>query len=67
METASFSEKERALREVLSVALLRPVLVRWNSLYDALKQIPSLKDKLCAASDVLDIAELFRDDFEYIQ
>ena len=37
-------------------------------MYDALKKMLSLKDKLRAASDVLDIPELFRNnDFEYIQ
>ncbi|KYN09969.1 hypothetical protein ALC57_17907 [Trachymyrmex cornetzi] len=45
------SPKNReALKKYLKCALKRPVVTRWNSLYDCLKQIISLKDKLTAVS-----------------
>ncbi|XP_046604998.1 uncharacterized protein LOC124297738 [Neodiprion virginianus] len=41
------------LKEALEVALLRPVVVRWNSLYDSFLQSIALKDKLPDASTMI--------------
>lgn len=58
------------LSEYLKISLKRPVVTRWNALYDALKQIFELKNKLLS-SDLEAKVKYFLDfkeeDFDYIQ
>ncbi|XP_043270083.1 uncharacterized protein [Venturia canescens] len=61
-------KKYEILKEALEVALLRPVVVRWNSLYDSFVQLISLKDKLLAVSVIIGICYPLREnDFKYIE
>lgn len=39
-------KKSELLRKLFNQALRRPVVTRWNSLYDSLKQIFNLKEKI---------------------
>lgn len=62
-------KKREALTEYLGVNLRRPIITRWNSTYDALHQIYSLREKLMNFEThviVQSSSILINDDFEYI-
>lgn len=50
-------KKYEIMVEILGEALKRPVATRWNSLFDCLKQLIKLKDKLLILCVQLDIAD----------
>lgn len=61
-----------ALKTYLGVALKRPVVTRWNSLFDALEQIVSVEEKLLRPRDLEAIDMAYRKplttaDFEYLK
>lgn len=63
-------KKREALKTYLNCSLKRPVITRWNSYYDALRQIASLQDKLMhhhALQGIIDTKCLPRsEDYRYI-
>ncbi|XP_057339645.1 zinc finger BED domain-containing protein 4-like [Microplitis mediator] len=55
------------LKSTLGISLRRPVVTRWNSTYDCLKQVISIKDKLIN-EDFGELKEpLCKVDFEYLE
>lgn len=54
--------------EKVKVALPRPVVTRWNSLYDALTRIVKLREKIVEISPQIGIKNILSDlDFRYIE
>ncbi|XP_043269904.1 uncharacterized protein [Venturia canescens] len=61
-------KKAEKLCSAIGQPLKRPVVTRWNSLYDALKQIQSLKEAILQHSNELDITNPLRDtDFRFME
>lgn len=61
---AKSPKKNELIQEVLGKALKRPIVTRWNSLFDCLEQLLQLKEKLLTLFEKLEISDpLNIDDF----
>lgn len=63
-------KKREAITQYLGVSLKRPVETRWNSMYDAVEQICSIKRQLMSyeAQDILQMPSRWDDEhFEYLE
>ncbi|EZA53578.1 hypothetical protein X777_06934 [Ooceraea biroi] len=56
------------IQNILGHSLSRPGATRWNSLYDAMKQISTIKEKSCALHKALGLKNPLRDyEFDYME
>lgn len=61
-------KKREELTSILGKALSKPIVVRWNSLFDSLELILSLRERILQSSTNLGIANPMRDsDFKYLE
>lgn len=66
--TLRYPKWNEVLHEHLGATLLRPVITRWNSLYDALERIVAFKQQIIQVSPLIGITNtLTENDFRYIQ
>lgn len=66
-KAANRPKSAEILQNILGHTLSRPVETRWNSLYDALKKIATIKDKSVALHKALNIKNPLREsEFKYI-
>lgn len=66
-KAANRPKSAEILQNILGHTLSRPVETRWNSLYDALKKIATIKDKSAALHRALNIRNPLREsEFKYI-
>lgn len=59
-------KQRELLAQILEKCLKRPAAPRWNSFFDALEQIVSLKEKIIKAITELELESLKEVDFDYI-
>lgn len=60
-QSARSPTRYEKIEKALEKALKRPIVTRWNSLFDCLEQIVELQDKLVILSPELGIADPLRD------
>ncbi|KYM94126.1 hypothetical protein ALC62_15257 [Cyphomyrmex costatus] len=66
-KSARSPKKYEVIVETLKKALKRPVVTRWNSLFDCFKQLITLKKELLILFGKLDVSNLTTNDFMFIE
>lgn len=63
-----FPKSNQIVQEYLGAALPRPVITRWNSLYDALKRIVAFKQQIVQVYPLVGISNILTEiDFRYLE
>lgn len=67
MEKTSRRKTAQIIQQGLVHTLSRPGTTRWNSFFDALEQVLSIKDKSSALHEALGLKNMFQNnEFDYI-